>query len=178
MLMAMSNSERGALFRKQNPEYTKEYREKHKEHRKQIHKEWYAKNKESVKKRATQWRKENRDKANESTLAHYYRNKERRQEQHKAWAQANKGKVTARVRKYEIAKLNRTPQWLSKDDLWIIEEIYDLSYKRTKMTGIKWHVDHIIPLQGKLISGLHVPANLQVIPAIINMGKGNKFNGN
>jgi hypothetical protein len=46
---------------------------------------------------------------------------------------------------------------------------------RTKMTGIEWHVDHIIPLQGKNVSGLHTPYNLQVIPASWNTAKGNKF---
>jgi hypothetical protein len=175
--MAKSSSERGKLFRAQNPEYAKEYQAKRKEHYKQLSKKWYAKNKESVIERAIDWRKENIDKAKESNLKYYHRNKESSSEKHKAWAQANKGKVLARVRKYELAKINRTPQWLDKDDLWVIQEIYDLSYKRTEITGIKWHVDHIIPLQGKAVSGLHVPANLQVIPAIINMGKGNKFNG-
>ena len=175
--MAMSSSERSVLFRERNPEYAKEYRAKRKEYYKQLAKDWYAKNKEVSIERAIQWKKENTDKAKESNLKHYHRNKDINSKKHKAWAQANKGKVLARVRKYELAKINRTPQWLDKDDVWIIQEIYELSYKRTEMTGIKWHVDHIIPLQGKLVSGLHVPANLQVIPAIINMGKGNKFNG-
>lgn len=175
--MAKSSSERGRLWREQNSEYVKEYRAKRKEHHKQLNKDWYAKNKDIAIERAIQWRKENTDKSRENNLKHYHRNKESMREKHKAWAQANKGKVLARVRKYELAKINRTPQWLDKEDMWVIQEIYDLSYKRTEITGVKWHVDHIIPLQGKSVSGLHVPANLQVIPAIINMGKGNKFNG-
>ena len=175
--MAMSSSERNVLFRERNPEYTKEYRAKCKEHYKQLAKEWYEKNKEIVKQRAKEWRKENKDKSRESNLACYHRNREVFNARFKKWAKDNKGKVLANVRKYELAKINRTPQWIDKDDLWAIQEIYELSYKRTEMTGIKWHVDHIIPLQGKLVSGLHVPANLQVIPAIINIGKGNKFNG-
>jgi 5-methylcytosine-specific restriction endonuclease McrA len=44
-----------------------------------------------------------------------------------------------------------------------------------KSTGVQWHVDHIIPLQGKNVSGLHVPENLQVIQGSLNIKKGNRF---
>jgi hypothetical protein len=41
--------------------------------------------------------------------------------------------------------------------------------------GFQWEVDHIIPLQGKFVSGLHVPTNLQVVPSIINRQKHNRY---
>jgi predicted ATP-dependent endonuclease of OLD family len=84
-------------------------------------------------------------------------------------------KVNAKENKRKAAKLQRIPCWLTPDDFWMIEQAYDICALRTKMTGIEWHVDHIIPLQGKLVSGLHMPYNLQVIPASINTAKGNKF---
>jgi hypothetical protein len=73
------------------------------------------------------------------------------------------------------AKLRRTPAWLTPDDFWIIEQAYDLAATRSKLFGVPWEVDHIIPLQGKFVSGLHVPINLQVIPAVVNRAKTNHF---
>lgn len=81
----------------------------------------------------------------------------------------------ANVVKYRNSKAKRTPQWLHGDDFWLMEEAYVLAALRTKMFGFQWEVDHIIPLRGKLASGLHVPHNLQVIPKVENRGKSNKF---
>ena len=73
------------------------------------------------------------------------------------------------------AKLKRTPCWLSKDEHWMMYEAYELASLRTKLFGFEWHVDHIVPLQGKQVSGLHVPWNLQVIPGVENRVKSNKL---
>lgn len=72
-------------------------------------------------------------------------------------------------------KENRTPKWLSFEQKLDIECFYYKAMRYEEETGIKYHVDHIIPLNGKLVSGLHVPWNLQVIPAKDNLRKGNKF---
>lgn len=80
----------------------------------------------------------------------------------------------ARNAKRRAAKLQRTPKWL-KD--YFTQEI-SLFYRRASLIkqfiGEDWHVDHIVPLQGKSVSGLHVPWNLQLLPAIENIKKGNK----
>jgi hypothetical protein len=93
----------------------------------------------------------------------------------KAYKQANPEKMTALLAKRRAAKLQRTPKWLSVDDLWLIEQAYEVAALRSKATNIAWHVDHIFPLQGELVSGLHVPTNLQVIPWFDNLSKANKF---
>lgn len=94
---------------------------------------------------------------------------------YKQFRQKYPERVNAKEVKRKTAKMNRTPPWLTEDDFWLIEQAYDLAAKRTQMFGFSWHVDHIIPLQGKIVSGLHVPCNLQVIPASINTSKQNKF---
>lgn len=78
------------------------------------------------------------------------------------------------VRRRQSAKMRRTPSWLTEDDVWMMREAYKLARLRTKMFGFSWHVDHILPLQGKTVSGLHVPTNLQVIPWLDNVKKHNK----
>jgi hypothetical protein len=73
------------------------------------------------------------------------------------------------------AKLNRTPAWLTEFDLLKIKCLYQLAAMRSRESGYAWHVDHIIPLQGEFVSGLHVPSNLRVIPAIDNLRKNNIY---
>lgn len=70
------------------------------------------------------------------------------------------------------AQLQRTPQWA---DLKAIESFYIEARRLTAETGIEHHVDHIIPLRGRNVSGLHVETNLQVIPAEVNKRKSNRF---
>ena len=77
--------------------------------------------------------------------------------------------------KYRASKINRTPKWVDKDHLWLIKQAYELAVLRTKMLGFTWHVDHIIPLNGKTVSGLHVIENIQVIPGVENLLKNNKY---
>ena len=96
-------------------------------------------------------------------------------QQKRVYAEQNKSKLTAKTRKYQAAKLNRTPDWLTPDDLWMIEQAYELAALRGHMFNFPWHVDHILPLLGRVVSGLHVPHNLQVIPAKDNQRKWNTF---
>ena len=123
-------------------------------------KEWRDKNKDKMYKKSLEWRKNNLDRYKE------LQNKSKKN---------NSAKVNARNAKRRADKLQRTPSWLTKDDFWLITEAYELAKLRTKHFGFAWHVDHIIPLKGKLVSGLHVPLNLQVIEGIENMKKNNRI---
>lgn len=79
--------------------------------------------------------------------------------------------------KRRASKLQRTPNWLSSLQLEHIKLFYEAAAQMTKETNIQFDVDHIVPLQGEIVSGLHVPWNLQVITNEDNCRKGNKFNG-
>lgn len=107
--------------------------------------------------------------------AQYEKHKAVHLAQKRIYRQANKGKINALVAARKKHVKQRTPKWVTNDEMWMIKEVYDLATKRSIMTGIKWHVDHIIPLQGKTVSGLHVMANLQVIPGVENIRKKNKY---
>lgn len=76
------------------------------------------------------------------------------------------------------SKLNATPAWLSKSQLEEIAAIYAEAALKTAETGIKHEVDHIIPLRGKTVRGLHVPWNLRVIEAYKNRIKSNALEEN
>lgn len=83
-----------------------------------------------------------------------------------------KNALTAKRRaKIKTASLLVGDEW----NEFVCREMYELSHDRTQQTGISWHVDHIVPIQGKSVSGLHVWYNLQVIPAILNMKKNNRY---
>jgi len=85
-------------------------------------------------------------------------------------------KAAANARR-RASQLRGSPKWLSAKQKEQIQNIYWLAKDLKAVTGEDYHVDHIIPLQGKNVSGLHVPWNLQVLPADINLSKRNTFNG-
>ena len=90
-----------------------------------------------------------------------------------AYDKANPAAKLARTRKRQAKQLQRTPVWDPNTHLIIAK--YQLAAMLTKASGIEHHVDHIIPLQGKKVSGLHTFANLRVIPGSDNVKKSNSF---
>ena len=144
-----------------------------KENQKRIAKEWYERNKQLTKDRARA-----RDLANpEQAAARKTKWREENREQHNAtnrkWNKSNKPVKAALQAKRKTAQLQRTPAW--DPDAHLIIAKYQLAAMLTKASGIEHHVDHIIPLQGKKVSGLHTFANLRVIPGSDNVKKSNSF---
>ena len=87
----------------------------------------------------------------------------------------NPDKSSAKAAKYNADKSNRVPKWITKEELNKIKSLYKHCTSITKITGIPHEVDHIIPLRGITVSGLHVLSNLRVISKLDNLRKGNKL---
>ncbi len=90
------------------------------------------------------------------------------------WAKDNKDKSNATLSKRRASKLKAIPLWLSREDIKKMYELYRRAKSLTTETGIQHEVEHIVPLQGKDVCGLHVPWNLQVITQHDNRVKSNK----
>lgn len=122
-------------------------------------------------------RSNSRDRAlvKEKAREWYKANREVRIEKAKEYQKDNTAKTNARNAKRRGKRVQATPDWLTEDHLLEIEDLYLLSVTLKEETGVAHHVDHIVPLQGELVSGLHVPWNLQVITARENMEKSNSF---
>ena len=94
----------------------------------------------------------------------------RRKEICRKYDRSDKGKKCSNhhVALRHARKMQAIPKWVGKKELKQIKSIYN---KRKK----GYHVDHVIPLQGINVCGLHVPSNLRIIKATTNLSKGNRF---
>lgn len=144
-------------YRQENKEYLKKYEsdrsktEKRKKLAKKYHKNRYSKRKSEILAKNRKWAKENPEKQYKRT---------------KRWRQENKGLATSYTVKYKARKLNATLDGYDSE----IKEIY-------KNCPIGHEVDHIMPLQGENLCGLHVPWNLQYLTISENRSKSNKIIG-
>lgn len=138
-------------------------------------KSWAAfrlKNLEARRETTRQWRANNPEHGHD----YYERNKEKILLYSKQYRKKNAGKVNSWTCRRQLALINRTPKWLTDAQLKEIEWYYVTAKE------LQWlsdptdilTVDHIIPLQGKNVSGLHVPWNLQILPMTDNSKKGRK----
>lgn len=109
-----------------------------------------------------------------------YRNSPRHKELEKQWKSnfftRHPGIRSLYAARYRAAKEERIlGSEMSEFDEFVLSEAYHLAEIRSEQFGFDWHVDHMIPLRGKKVSGLHCASNIQVIPASLNMSKGNKM---
>ena len=160
-----------------DPEYHANYYRANKEKSAEYQKAWTEKNKEKVEAQRKERYQKNREHLLQQKKEYYQKNKESILEYKSTYQKVNRHKKNATEAKRHSAKLQRTPPWLSEDQEAEIESFYWLSKDLSRVTGEKYNVDHIVPLQGENVCGLHVPWNLQVLPSDVNISKGNKFDG-
>lgn len=136
------------------------YRSKNKEKIKEYNKKWEKDNPNWRKNYELRWNKQNIDKVKAKDTK---------------WRKANPEKRAAKQMRRQANKFNATPPWLTKEHLEQILEFYILAKELQWLSEEPLEVDHIIPLQGKNVCGLHVPWNLQILPKSMNIKKGNKL---
>ena len=129
--------------------------EKNKKHYKDLQKKWAENNKDIINQKRKEYVQKNPDKQKKWCRTRYLKDPQK----YKA-----DSRVYCRLRKKQTVALSKN----LKNQIKII-------YRKRIFMGTKYHVDHIIPLRGKNVSGLHVPWNLQIITAKENLSKNNKF---
>ena len=130
-----------------------DYRKSNKEKIALQNSQYYKDNKETFSKKAKEYREKNADQ-----IAKYKAQ----------WKKDNKSKVSVQRHK------RRVPTELSELDTFVWQEAHRLSELRSSFLGGDWHIDHIVPINHKQACGLNNGFNLQVVPAVWNMQKGNR----
>lgn len=133
------------------------WKNENREHLKRLHREWAKRNPEKRRQKYQKWVENNRKKVRELKKPHS-----------KNWKYKNRNALAEHAAKRRAIKANAMPSWLSEEDKNKIKQMY-------KNCPKGYHVDHIIPLQGKGVCGLHVPWNLQYLPERENLVKNSNY---
>ena len=157
----------------------REYYLKNKERLLEKNKAWAEANAESVrvakKLRVSKLSEEVREAENAKARLRYHQKKQWNADRKKIYKSRHKHLTNANASKRRAALLQRIPIWQTEFDEFKIKCIYSVAAMLSRVNNEPWTVDHIIPLQGKIVSGLHVPSNLQFMRARENEAKRNKY---
>jgi hypothetical protein len=149
-----------------------------------------AERRDEAKARTAAWRAADPDKVKQSKRSYYEKNREKVLAKSLEYATQNSDKLREyRQKRYaenydlyvasanirRARKLKATPAWDADLTELVTAEAARLVRARRAATGFKWHADHVIPLRGRSVSGLHVWNNIAVIPAKLNLVKGNRY---
>jgi hypothetical protein len=171
-LKVANRSDKEAIERRKA--YQKKYRSENSEKLKRYRKEYYKRNKESIlnknkeyalknpeftKEYKKKWASKNKEKVKSSLKKHYSK-------------RVNKAKRNSYTAKRRCLKKKATPKWYEKDK---IEVLYQKAKWLSSLTGMDYHVDHVIPINSDTVCGLNVWANLQILEVSENSKKGNSY---
>lgn len=152
-------AEINARYRRNNPEKVREYA---------------AANSVQAVARVTAWRLKNPDKFAAQAPRRNARTdrwRKKNPDKIKAWSDKNKASLRAAVAKRRFKRRRATPSWANAEK---IKSFYHSADMLNMLTGEWHHVDHIVPLQSRIVCGLHNEFNLQILPAKKNIAKGNR----
>jgi hypothetical protein len=144
---------------------SKQWAKDNPERRKELHDAENERNRDKRNAHRRAREKANRSAANAKKRDYFKRNPDKRRAKARAYHERYPWRRRAAKWEYKAAKMQRLPAWA---DLKSIRAIYE-------SCPPGHHVDHVIPLRGKNVSGLHVAGNLQYLPAEHNLAKGNSF---
>jgi hypothetical protein len=133
-------------------------------------KAWYEANKDKHNANMKAYREKNKEKIRALNKTYYEDHKEKKKAYYEVWAKNNRDIKNINDANRRALQFRATIR-LTELDKFVIDELYNLAKLRTEQTGFSWHVDHIKPLTK---GGLHKPTNLQVVPGIWNVTKGNR----
>ena len=136
---------------------------------------WYEANKELAIERTRKWYLENKEYADARNKQYRERTKEMKAAYDKEFDRNNKAYRSALKAANRAKRRYRVVAWDTEFTEFVCEEAYHLAELREEVTGFKWHLDHVIPLCGEKVSGLHVWNNFAVIPASENLSKNNSY---
>lgn len=153
------------------------WRMKHPEKMAALSRKHYEKDPETHKRKCKDWVLQNPANRKAICKTYFERNRAKVAEANRKWRESNVAKVRAIAMRRHAAKLNATPCWLTQEQWQLIEKTYDHARDCEIVSGETYQVDHVVPLQGFNVCGLHVPWNLQILPRDINASKGNAHHG-
>lgn len=150
----------------------KAYREANRDHVSEIKKAWYEQNKSYCNAKSRANYEANKAALQEKNRLYRLLHADEMRAYFRQWRKLNAGKRSEYQATRRAAKACRTPPWVDRKAL---QEAYEFARYLREQMGQPFEVDHVIPLRGKTVSGLHVPWNLRVRPVDANRKKATKW---
>jgi len=155
--------------------HVRKHYQKNKEHKKEYNRKYHQENKDCLNEGSRKYYQETKEGKKEYARKYHQENKDCLNEGSRERRKENPDKTRAYAAKRRSRKHNATPEWLTEEQDNKIKLYYKIAKALEMMDGVKRHVDHIVPLKGKGVRGLHVPWNLQILTAEQNLSKNNSY---
>jgi hypothetical protein len=169
-------------YLKTHPEYREASKARHKkwcednaDYKKEYDRQYYLANQEKIKARSKSYVDANKEAKRLADKEYYQKNKEKIKANVSKWQKANRSRCTENGARYDASKIQATPKWANIER---IKCYYSVASMLNREGLEVWTVDHIVPLRGKKVCGLHVENNLRVITKSENSSKRNHFEVN